>query len=230
MQIHNDCWLKDECNHVDCESSFCMKRYKLNYLYNSALVSEEQRKHLELVLDIDGTDLEEFKFLKGIEQDILTFVKEGKQLYIHSSQAGNGKSSWSLRLLQAYLNKVWPSSALTCRALFVTTPKLLIALKDNISEKDEYASYIKENILKADLVVWDDIATKSTTTFEAENLFSMIDARISSGKANIYTSNLNRDELHRAMGDRLMSRICSGSYDVELRGRDKRGLKYDIEN
>lgn len=199
----------------------------MGYLYEAALISDEQRKNMKLFTDSDGTDLEEFKRLAEIQKGIDAFVSHGDQLYLHSQTTGSGKTSWALKLCQTYLNHIWSSSKLECRVLFINTPKFLLSLKDNISEKNEYAAYIKENVLKADLVVWDDIATKATTVFEAENLFSIIDTRISSGKANIYTSNLTQSELHDCMGDRLASRVCTASIDIEFHGKDKRGIKYE---
>lgn len=199
----------------------------MGYLYEAALISDEQRKNIKLFTDADGTDLEEFQRLAEIQKGIDAFVSRGDQLYLHSQTTGSGKTSWALKLCQTYLNHIWSSSKLECRVLFINTPKFLLSLKDNISEKNEYAAYIKENVLKADLVVWDDIATKATTVFEAENLFSIIDTRISSGKANIYTSNLTQSELHDCMGDRLASRVCTASIDIEFHGKDKRGIKYE---
>ena len=52
----------------------------------------------------------------------------------------------------------------------------------------------------------------------------MIDSRISAGKSNIFTSNLNDEELHKSLGDRLASRICNLGYNIELYGSDKRGI------
>ena len=99
-----------------------------------------------------------------------------------------------------------------------------MALKDNISEKSDYISHIKENILDADLVIWDDIATKSATTFEHENMLSIIDTRVLNNKSNIYTSNLGCNELHSFVGDRLFSRIYRESLAIEFKGKDKRGI------
>lgn len=217
------CWLQDVCNHIDC-GSFCMRNYKLSYLYDEALISVAKRKHIGLVYDKDGTDLEEFKRLKAIETNIVDFISEGKQLYIHSAIAGNGKSSWALRMVEAYFNKIWMTTDLTCKALFISVPQFLLAIKDNITEKSNYVQKIKSDVLEADLVIWDDIATKVTTPFESENLLSIIDNRINSGKSNIFTSNLNNEELHKALGDRLASRICNLSYNIELHGADKRGI------
>ena len=219
------CIYYDNCNHIDCESSFCMKKYKLDYYYDCALLSQEQRKHLILRVDSDGSDIDAFNKLSDIEHNILKFVDSGKNLYLHSQTAGNGKTSWSLRLIQGYINKKWFNTKLQCIVLFINVPRFLLSIKDNIDTKNDYAQHIKDNVLDADLVVWDDIGTKQSTTFENENLLSIIDSRINLNKSNIFTSNLSSDELHIALGDRLHSRICNQSIDIELKGMDKRFLK-----
>jgi uncharacterized protein (DUF1697 family) len=77
----------------------------MDSLYSAALMSENQKQHITLRVDEDGTDLDQFKQLAEIERNIIKFIEEGKNLYLHSSNCGNGKSSWSLRLVEAYLNK-----------------------------------------------------------------------------------------------------------------------------
>ena len=99
-----------------------------------------------------------------------------------------------------------------------------LALKDNISEKSDYVRYVKDNIFTADLVVFDEVATGSFTRFESENILSIINNRIESGKSNIYTSNLSNQELYEKVGERLYSRIVNCSQEVILVGQDKRGL------
>ena len=44
------------------------------------------------------------------------------------------------------------------------------------------------------------------------------------GKSNIYTSNLDLDELKEKVGDRLFSRIANNSVNIEFFGKDKRSL------
>ena len=141
-----------------------------------------------------------------------------------SSMTGNGKTAWSLRLIQAYLSKIWVTSDLSCRALFINVPKFFLSLKDNISQRNDYISHIKSNVLNADLVVWDEVALKTLTPFEMENLLSLINNRIDLGKANIYTSNISPNELLNLVGDRLYSRIINKSDVLEFRGADKRNL------
>lgn len=230
MITSKDCWLKDNCKKCALEPQFCsddifcLKLFKIDALYNKTLLSDKQKKHVTLFPDADGTDYDKFTQLKAVETGIIDFVSNGKSLYLHSSKCGNGKTAWSVRLIQSYIEKIWADSDLVCRALFINVPKFLLALKDSISTPSEYVNFIKENILTADLVVWDELGIKNCTQFEFENLLNMINSRIDLGKSNIYTSNLSREELLERVGERLYSRIINLSYDVELNGVDKRGL------
>lgn len=221
--MSNNCWLLNQCNRKDCDK-FCLRKFKLDYLYNQSLLSYEQRKRVGLRLDSTLLDKKVFDRLHNIELDIIKFVDDGNNLYLWSSMTGNGKTAWAIRLIQSYLNKIWPSSNLTCRTLFINVPKFFLSLKDNISEKSDYISQIKSNVLSADLVVWDEVALKTLTTFEMENLLSLINNRIDLGKTNIYTSNISPNELLNLVGDRLYSRIINKSEILEFREKDKRKL------
>lgn len=219
------CWMKERCNQRDC-NGFCMKYFKINSLYEYSLIPYSNRKHINLQVDGDGTDGDVFDQLVSIQNNIVDFVTMGKSLFMYSNIPGNGKSSWSLRMAESYINKIWAKSTLDCKVLFISVPRFLLELKDNISKTSEYITHIKKYVLTCDLVIWDDIATKFGTEFEISHLLSMIETRISSGKANIYTSNLCGNELCKALGDRLYSRIVHNSdYVFEFRGRDKRGIK-----
>ena len=128
-------------------------------------------------------------------------------------------------MINSYFDKIWYKAELSCKALFINVPKFFISLRDNISKKSEYVEHIKENVLSADIIVWDDIATKGFTQFEMENILNIIDNRLVANKSNIYTSNLIGDELKEAIGDRLYSRIFNKSEVLEFVGADKRGLR-----
>ena len=220
-----DCWMRDICpRSSSCPSPFCIKLFKINELSDQALLTQKQRQHIELLVDADGTDRQAFATLKSIEGVADRFVERGKNLYIHSRNVGNSKTSWALRILNSYIAKIWASSNMECKALFVHVPRFLLALKDNISNTNEYAEHINKNILNADLVVFDEIGTKTLTTFEAEHILNIVNARVDQNKSNIYTSNLSPEELQSCVGDRLYSRIVNYSIDIELFGQDKRGL------
>lgn len=224
------CEFKDKCkkyinNECDLEvSGFCLKVFKINYLYEQSLLSETQRKYIDLRIDADGTDRDAFKKLKEIENNIEQFVSNAENLYIHSSICGNGKTAWAIRLLQSYIKAIWYKSDLSCKALYVNVPRFLLSLKDSIGSTSSYIDFIKENIFNADLVIWDEIGIKSPTQFEFENLLNLINTRIDKGKSNIYTSNLTNIQLRDVMGERLYSRILHLSTDIEFFGKDKRNL------
>lgn len=223
------CWVTENCKKYKegkCnDSDFCIKKFKLEYLYKNSLLSESQWPSTKLFLQADLTDKDEFDMLKSIEININDFVKEGKNLYIHSMICGNGKTAWSVKLLQAYLNKIWPESSLTCRALFINVPRFLLTLKDSISNQSDYIDHIKRYVLDADLVVWDEVGVKALTNYEHEHLLNLINTRLDNGKSNIYTSNLDSEELREKVGERLHSRIVNLSINVEFHGADKRGVK-----
>lgn len=223
--MNENCWLKDRCSKVDCDK-FCLKNFKLGKLYELALVPLARRKHISLVLDEDNSDERAYDELKTIEDNAKEFVEDGKNLYLYSSNTGNGKSSWALRILESYFNKIWFESKLECRALFISVPRFLLALKDNISNENEYIAKIQDYVETCDLVIWDDIATKVGTEFEISHLLSIIDTRINNGKSNIYTSNVSGVDLKKSLGDRLYSRVVNyADYEIELVGKDKRRLK-----
>ena len=231
MQLSTSCYLKDTCwkfQNTDktCQEKdiFCPRLFRMNYLYDQSLLSLKQRQHKPLRLDADGTDRNEFNKLKSIEDNIEKFVNTGTNLYIHSPISGNGKTEWSLRLLQSYIGKVWFKSDLRCRVLFINVPRYLISLKESITTPSEYVDHIKKNIFSADIVVFDEIGIKAATAFEFENLLNFINTRIDLGKSNIYTSNLTAAELNDRLGSRLYSRILNMSVDIEFHGADKRGL------
>lgn len=234
MVLSDSCYLRDTCwkyhnKDKSCEdkSSYCPRLFRMNYLFDESLMTEKQRRYKVLRIDEDGTDKEAFGRLKSIEENIELFVKGGNNLYIHSTTCGNGKTEWSLRLLQTYIGKVWHTSDLKCKVLFINVPRYILALKDSITTPSEYVTHIKKNVFDADLVVFDEIGTKGLTTFEHENILNLVNTRIDAGKSNIYTSNLTPQELDEKLGHRLYSRIVNLSVDIELFGSDKRGVKFE---
>ena len=225
--LHNVCWKYQNKDDAECKSSniFCPKLFRTDYLFNESLLSTKQREYIPLYIDDDGTDRSAFNTLKQIENGVVEFAAKGKSLYIHSSTCGNGKTAWSIRILQSYIHKIWFKSDLTCRVLFINVPRYILALKDSMNISSDYIDHIKKNIFTADIVVFDEVGTKSLTTWEHEQILNLINTRIDLNKSNIYTSNLSGAELREKVGDRLYSRIVNLSTDIELFGKDKRGLQ-----
>ena len=225
------CYLRENCKKkfdgTTCkdEDMFCLKLFKVDTLYNSTLLTDKQRVRILLYPDQDGTDLDSFKILKSIEEHIVPFVRNGKNLFIHSAFTGNGKTSWAIRMIQSYVLSVWAEYNVDdCPALFINVPRFLLSLKDSISNQSDYIDHVKKHILDADLVVWDEVGVKTLSEYDHENLLNLINTRLDEGKSNIYTSNLTAPDLKEKVGNRLFSRIVKLSTDIELFGTDKRTL------
>lgn len=233
MTSRKDCYIQDKCkvfNQGNCVTSdeYCPKLYKFDILNDKALISLANRKRIPLVTDCTN-DTNQFKQLQLFEKKIEELVEEGVNIYIYSSTTGNGKTSWAYRLAEAYISSIWYKCEPTCKVLFIDVPKFLHAIKDNISEKNDYACYIKDNVIDADLVIWDDIATKVMSEFEIENILGYINDRINQQKSNIYTTNISPDILSDKISARLASRIVNLSEVIHLTGSDKRTRNFDIK-
>lgn len=228
--IYNDdksnCWYKDVCGVKAAGkcNEFCLRHYKMEYLVSQSLLGEKDKYPVALYPDADGTDREEFKELKNISSNILDFVNQGRNLVISSRITGNGKTAWSKKLLLSYFNAIWASTDLQCRGLFIDMQLFFNKLRENINQPNDYIKHIQENILNADLVIWDEIGIKTVSNYEHGYFLSYLNSRIDAGKANIFTSNLSEAELRDRLGDRLYSRIVLGSKLIELKGKDKRML------
>jgi DNA replication protein DnaC len=194
----------------------------MKYLMDSAQIPKG--KQFNNKLKRSPEDVKNFEFLTEIKKDMLNFVANGENLYIYSSKFGNGKTTWAIKLMQNYFNLVWLGNGLKQRGLFIHVPSFLTKFKEIINKKDEEFEDMKKQLLEVDLVIWDDIAAGKLSDYDHTNLLTYIDQRKLNGKSNIYTGNLNEQELVEALGNRLKSRVWNDSTIVELFGSDRRGV------
>lgn len=221
------CWFKAVCKYSDksyCKEHLCPLHHKMSYLCYYSLLSEKDKYPISLIPDADGTDLDKFIQLKEIQKNIFNFVNKGQNLLLYSANTGNGKTAWAKKLLLSYLNSIVLTSDYIPRCLFISVPKFLNELKENINKPSDYITYIKENINTVDLIIWDEIGVKNLSPWEHDLLFSYINNRIENGKSNIYTSNLVPEQLKQILGDRIYSRIIQLSTLIQFNGKDKRAL------
>lgn len=216
-----ECWYKNNCKHYkeNCQNN-CIRYNEMNYMIESAKIPKGNQFKNELIPS--PIDVENFKFLAEIKKDIINFIKNGENLYIFSSNFGNGKTTWSIKIMQSYFNQIWAGNGFTQRGLFIHVPSFLTKFKEVMNKKDEEFEDLKKQLLEVDLVIWDDIAASKLSDYDHTNLLTYIDQRKLNGKSNIYTGNLNEQELIDALGNRLKSRVWNDSTVVELLGKDRR--------
>lgn len=221
------CWYKNICDKSKCGDEFCIRHYKMDCLTHMACMDGNLKYPIQLMLDSDGTDREAYGKLKSIQNTIYDFVTSGQNLLIYSLNTGNGKTEWCKKLLLSWFDSIWHTTDFECRGIFVSMPRFMQAMKENINSPNEYYQYINDNILKADVVVWDEINYKDLTDFEHSYLLGIISQRILTGKSNIYTTNYDLDSIVKKLGTRLASRIVGSSIKVEFKGKDKRNWRVD---
>ena len=213
------CWYKRICTEQCSEN--CI-RYKLMYsLFKQSNLPEALWNYKELICH--EKDLQVYKQLQAKSDAILNFIEAGNNLYIYSENCGNGKTTWAIRLMYSYFDKIWHKSCFDCKALFVSVPKFLYNCKRSISQDVKGFEELCNLISEVDLVIWDDIGEMKASDYEHQILFQYIDYRINSKKSNIYTSNKNKEQLEDVLGVRLASRIYNCSECIEFLEEDKRG-------
>ena len=225
------CYLENNCKKFSsgtCKypDDFCIRKFKEDKLFDLAFIDEKSRYNINIFTYNEDPESEKelFKEIFSIRSNIKSLVKEGSTFYLYSDLCGNGKTMTALLLCKAYIDSICLESDISCKVLFINVPRFLLELKANISKKSEYISYINENVLNADLVVWDDIGSKLGTEFEIENMLSLINNRLDCHKSNIYTSNISPEVLSSVLGQRLSSRLIGYSKVLKFCGYDKRGV------
>ena len=219
-----DCWYKEVCSQAPYDCGHACIRYA--EMLNLMELSNLPEKRWFPVGLVPGRDLEAFKRLAEIKNDILNWVQEGNGLYLYSESFGNGKTSWSIKLMLAYFNKVWPGNCFRRRGIFVSVPEFLDRNKEVISRPDETFLKLREDMIGCDLVIWDDISSTKLTDYGHSMLLNYLDARIGEQKSNIFTGNVDQEQMYSLLGGRLTSRIWNNSEVIHLVDQDKRGIRY----
>lgn len=221
----NKCWYTSVCGKYgspECNAG-CIRYMEMDFLMQNSGIP--RNKQYSVLLTPSKEDVQAFVTLKEIKDDIITFVENGESVYIYSHNFGNGKTTWAIKLMQKYFDKVWAGNGFRCRGIFIHVPTFLTKIKEGISRKDEDFETLKSRLMTVDLVIWDDIAATKLGDFDHANLLTYIDQRKLNQLSNIYTGNLDRDELQEALGNRLASRVWNDSIRVKFVGADRRGIR-----
>ena len=221
----NKCWYTSACGKYEspeCNAS-CIRYMEMDFLMQNSGIP--RNKQYSVLLTPSKKDVQAFVTLKEIKDDIIAFVENGESVYIYSHNFGNGKTTWAIKLMQKYFDKIWAGNGFRCRGIFIHVPTFLTKIKEGISRKDEDFETLKSRLMTVDLVIWDDIAATKLGDFDHANLLTYIDQRKLNQLSNIYTGNLHQNELQEALGNRLASRVWNDSTPVKFVGADRRGIR-----
>lgn len=119
--------------------------------------------------------------------------------------------------------------------VFATVPELMSDIR-NVINKNENTSELLEIVKTAELLILDDMGAERMTLWVAEQLFSIINARLLNCKQTVITTNYTPSELIQRMairgrtgaieddipGKRIVSRLTEMCLKVEVTGKDQR--------
>lgn len=220
-----NCWYSTVCRKYgksECNSS-CIRYQEMDYLMSTSNIPKNRQYSMSLIAT--SQDAQAFYSLQDIKNNIIDFTKKGENLYIYSSNFGNGKTSWAIKIMQSFFNKIWAGNGFQCRGIFIHVPAFLTKIKEGINRKDDDFEQLKSRLSQVDLVIWDDIAATKLSDYDHLNLLTYIDSRNLNGLANIFTGNLAGEEIKNAIGNRLASRVWNNSTQIEIVGADRRGMQ-----
>lgn len=183
------------------------------------------RKLAKVVLTPEN-DKDAYKRIREIGSNIESFVNNGNNLMIWSRGTGTGKTLLATKLAQKYIARRNSNTLATDCAVFISVGDLLTH-KHNSWNHDLYSQErileLEEKIRNCKLVVWDDIGTRGMSYYDQEYLIVLLNHRLNDlHKSNIYTSNLDSEQLYEVVGARLFSRLREDTEIIELKGGDKR--------
>lgn len=196
---------------------------------NNVFVNEDRTEFPSIYRDCDiykfdwniyNTDMSNaksiaFSFFNNFED----WQKESKGLYLWSKTPGSGKTFLSACLGKSVMMR-------TQKIVKYITP---MGYMDKVSE-----SYNNKDIpdpskvyRECSLLVLDDLGTQKSSEWNEQELFKLIDGRISNNLITIVTSNYSIDKLN--VDERLKSRLLKSSITIHMPEESIRNKKADAE-
>ena len=167
-----------------------------------------------------------FRRLKHIMEESPRFVREHWNLNLYSSNTGNGKTSWAIKIMKNFIDNYACVYDLDC--LYVNIPEFMNRRRNSFNNYAAQLQYqeLERRIREARLVIMDEVASKQASEFDIELLYQLVNYRSTNQKSTIYTSNIKPEELRKLVGDRIADRITGtpNTVNIELHGGSMRGF------
>jgi len=210
---------KDKCK-MSCVSYYLTRQY-VEYSGLPKMAFDD------LSISPEQIDMDAFMKCKEFKDNILEHAKKGQGLYIYGRNKGNGKTTWSYKILLEYMRLISTSSIGVDKEIpiyYVNVCELFEELKSNMENK-EYTNAIEYAIENADIVVFDDIGVEAPTTWVKNKLYAYINKRYNDKRSMIFTSNLSLTELGTNIDSRIADRISGVCRPIHIQGASRRFTK-----
>lgn len=165
------------------------KRRCVPYKCMNALINNcGQPNAFKFLIQLNPTkkDIKAFLRLQSIKDNILDWVNSGNNIFIHSKNSYNGKTTWALKLLYKYFDQVWMYKPFTILGYYLYVPEFLFKLRD-LKYKDTQEFKQIDYILKhCPLVIWDNINSVTLTQADQVSLDIYLNKRGLNNLSNIF--------------------------------------------
>lgn len=147
------------------------------------------------------------KIAMSIVNDFEKWQNSGKGIYLWSKTAGSGKTFLASCIARSLMLKYG------LQVKFVTCPDYLNHVGD--SYKRERGERDESKIFRScQLLILDDIGSQISRDWQSQELFRLINKRMSEGLVTFYTSNMAPENLN--LDDRIINRIVKSSIVIQL--------------
>lgn len=162
----------------------------------------EDKSHMETVLSICRSYAEKFD--------------ENARPLLFLGKTGLGKTHLSAAIASTVAQKGYD-------VLYETAQRLFDRYESSRFGRDD--SGMTERYESCDLLLIDDLGTECASQYTSATFFNLLNTRLLNGRPIIINTNLNRAQLEKAYGERVLSRLLGDFRVLKLMGTDVRMQK-----
>lgn len=223
----------------------CYPYILLNNILNSTNVPKKYRECSLENLPIEKDNPKAYDIVKRFIQGkngIVKNVERGTGLFLVSQASnenplgtGNGKTTSAITILNHYTIEV-VRAYLRHEVTLEDNPSLFYSMAEfqslynsqfrgSLQEQERLThkyNRVKELMMNVKLLVLDDICIRSVTENLENEIYTIINRRVTEGLTTIFTSNVGYEDLTKVLGERICSRIQGSSLQVVFYGKDHR--------
>ncbi|QKQ06024.1 ATP-binding protein [Staphylococcus saprophyticus] len=185
---------------------------KANNIYKKSIINDDLA---QCTFDNYKATSEELARAKALcERYATNFSIGNKQSLLLQGSFGTGKSHLSMAIVETVRERGYS-------VLYMNVPQLISTIKGTYNKNTNITEQELNRIISdVDLMVFDDFGI-NMNDFATGKMFELIESRV--GKHNIYTTNLNAQELSKNKDmQRIFSRIMSNTTLIKMNGEDYR--------
>lgn len=225
--IYN-CEICRDTGFVEGKRCVCLKNLILKHIGANSNLTEFMRSQT-----FDSFDMSLFVNQGENSQRVLKVMQTVCDAAITFAETFDVSGDNMLLLGNAGTGKTFVSSCIANRALergktvyYQTAFKLFETFENaKFGKDDDEAPEIVKYVYDVDLLIIDDLGTEFVTQFTSAALFDIINARITSGKSTIVSTNLDFETLSEKYSQRIASRFIGEYKILQTLGEDIRKIK-----